>query len=192
MRQPLEDAYRPPLRTLLWLLVATAATLSLATAESICSSCSIYILDLSSFANGADFPVCELDKVVTVNPDNGVVYLEDTKIARKVSHKFGTHSAPWYLYKASRCTACASCLSLHWPGLTGGFALCRQFRTATASPTTSRRPAWSLCTITATTSGGWRMCTPSAETGETRQAITSSRFATPQRKAHQTMGVHDR
>ena len=141
MRQPLEDAHRCPPPTLLWLVVATAATLSLATAESICSSCSIYILDLSSLASTADYPVCDLDKVVTVNPDNGVVYLEDTKIPRKVSHKFGTHSAPWYLYKASRCTTFAICLSLCWPGLTGGFALCRQFRTATVSPTTLRRPA---------------------------------------------------
>lgn len=67
--------------------------------DGVCSSCSIYILDLSVFAREHDFPVCELDKAVTVNPDNGVVYLEDTKIEKKVSHKFGTHSAPWYLYK---------------------------------------------------------------------------------------------
>lgn len=64
-----------------------------------CTSCSIYILDLSVFAKDHGFPVCDLDKAVTVNPDNGVVYLEDTDIKRKVSHKFGTHSAPWYMYK---------------------------------------------------------------------------------------------
>lgn len=65
----------------------------------VCPSCSIYILDLSVFAHDHGYPVCNLTQAVTVNPDNGVVYLEDTAIPRKVDQKFGTHSAPWYLYK---------------------------------------------------------------------------------------------
>ena len=46
------------------------------------------------------YPVCDLDKFV-VDPTTGVVYLaeEDTGIKQKVSHKYGTHSAPWYLYQ---------------------------------------------------------------------------------------------
>jgi hypothetical protein len=65
-----------------------------------CNSCSIYILDLSSFAHTRGYPICELDKVV-VDPTTGVVYLreKDTGIAEKVGHQYGTHSAPWYLMK---------------------------------------------------------------------------------------------
>lgn len=65
-----------------------------------CSSCAIYILDLASFAHTHGYPVCDLNKVV-VDPTTGVVYLreKDTGIAQKVSHKYGTHSAPWYLYQ---------------------------------------------------------------------------------------------
>ena len=70
--------------------------------NSECTSCSIYILDLASFAHTHGYPVCNLNKVV-VNPTTGVVYLKDkdTGIQTKVSHKFGTHSAPWYLEQVS-------------------------------------------------------------------------------------------
>ena len=65
-----------------------------------CSSCSIYILDLSSFAHTHGYPVCDLNKLV-VDRTTGVVYLKerDTGIEDKVGHQFGTHSAPWYLMK---------------------------------------------------------------------------------------------
>lgn len=63
-----------------------------------CNSCSIYILDLSSFAHTHGYPVCDLDKVV-VDRTTGVVYLREketalTGISERVGHQFGTHSAP--------------------------------------------------------------------------------------------------
>lgn len=71
-----------------------------------CNKCSIYILDLASFAPTHGYPVCDLNKVV-VDPTTGVVYLKekDTGIKKKVSHKYGTHSAPWYLQKVRICLA---------------------------------------------------------------------------------------
>lgn len=93
------DRWRQAVSALLLALVSLLSP-ALVCGEGLCTSCSIYILDLSTLAEDNGYPTCELDKIVTVNPDNGVVYLEDTKIPRKVSHKYGTHSAPWYLYKA--------------------------------------------------------------------------------------------
>ena len=74
-----------------------------------CSSCSIYILDLSSFAHTHGYPVCDLNKLV-VDRTTGVVYLKerDTGIEDKVGHQFGTHSAPWYLMKVPSLSAPAS------------------------------------------------------------------------------------
>lgn len=105
-------------RTSLTLLVAVLVTSRLVrgyndTQE--CSSCSIYILDLSSFAHTHGYPVCDLDKVV-VDPTTGVVYLKenDTGIEQKVGHQFGTHSAPWYLMKV---TSSSPRMSVSSPGI---------------------------------------------------------------------------
>lgn len=82
---------------LYYLPVSKAAADSEGSSEE-CNSCSIYILDLASFAHTHGYPVCDLNKVV-VDPTTGVVYLKekDTGIQNKTSHKYGTHSAPWYL-----------------------------------------------------------------------------------------------
>ena len=63
----------------------------------ICDKCSIYILDLSELGGQP----CSLEKNVAVNANNGVVYLPEHGPVDKVSHKFGTHSAPYYLYEVS-------------------------------------------------------------------------------------------
>lgn len=83
-----------------------------------CNSCSIYILDLSSFAHAYGYPVCSLDKVV-VDPTTGVVYLgeKDTGIAEKVGHQFGTHSAPWYLMKVGP-SCCPLLTHVTWLAIT--------------------------------------------------------------------------
>lgn len=90
------------LLTLLYLYAASADDPEPSEGKAECSECSIYILDLASFAATHDYPICDLNKVV-VNPTTGVVYLRerDTGIQDKASHEFGTHSAPWYLKNVS-------------------------------------------------------------------------------------------
>ena len=68
------------------------------------SGCSIYILDLASFAKAEGYPLCHEEKFI-VNKHQGVVYLPsgarsngiDVPIEGATHHMYGTHSAPWYL-----------------------------------------------------------------------------------------------
>ena len=57
-------------------------------------------MDLAEFADEK----CDPDDLL-VNPKNGVVYLESESPGKygeqMVSHKYGTHSAPWYLYQVN-------------------------------------------------------------------------------------------
>ena len=80
----------------------------------ICSRSSIYILDLSTLASLHGFPKCDLNRI-KADPTNGVVYLGDKGPKEKVDHIFGTHSAPWYLYKVCPfAPACNEQLSLYY------------------------------------------------------------------------------
>lgn len=58
-----------------------------------CKNKKIYILDLNDFAG--DNPLCHVDDIAVVNPGNGIVYTPDARLGERVSHKHGTHSAPW-------------------------------------------------------------------------------------------------
>ena len=90
------------LLSLLYFIFPSSAGFKTEDSSEECISCSIYILDLASFAHTHGYPVCDLNKVV-VDPTTGVVYLKekDTGIQNKTSHRFGTHSAPWYLQQVS-------------------------------------------------------------------------------------------
>ena len=96
--------YSVVLLSLLYIISPSSAGSETEDSSEECNSCSIYILDLASFAHTHGYPVCDLNKVV-VDPTTGVVYLKekDTGIHNKTSHKFGTHSAPWYLRQVSLC-----------------------------------------------------------------------------------------
>ncbi len=92
--------YTAFLSTLLCCISSTTARSEADDSSEECNSCSIYILDLASFAHTHGYPICDLNNVV-VDPTTGVVYLKekDTGIHNKTSHKYGTHSAPWYLHQ---------------------------------------------------------------------------------------------
>lgn len=79
--------------------LSSTPTADAAPGSSECSRCAIYILDIASFAPTEGYPVCDPEKNVVVDPGSGVVYRteKDTGIRQKASHKYGTHSAPWYL-----------------------------------------------------------------------------------------------
>lgn len=63
-----------------------------------CRGLTIHVLDVAALGQAHGLPACHPEDRFAVDPQNGIVYLNDTSHHHQhhlVHHKFGTHAAPW-------------------------------------------------------------------------------------------------